>query len=363
MELKQRILVVDDNLPQRIIHESYLKELGYEVELAEDGFAAIASLKLGIDLIILDLKMPGMDGYEVTKKIRQDPEYFNIPIIVVSSLSSDVEYLRALEAGANEFILKPFNKAELKIRLQSLLRMKEAQDALKDNQKELESQVDKRTKDLREALKKMSEAQRLQYQAHIDTIERLSLAAEYKDEVTAFHIKRISHYSNLLANKLKLTPKDSEILYYASPMHDVGKLGIPDAILLKPGSLNSKEWDIMKQHSSIGAKILDGSSSNLLEIGKVIAISHHEKWGGSGYPKELKGKNISIEGRIVAVADAFDAMTSKRPYKDPFSAEKSFKIIEEAIGKHFDPEIAGAFLEEKNEVLKIAEKYRDDRSH
>ncbi len=210
MEVKQRILVVDDNLPQRIIHESYLKELGYEVELAEDGFAAMASLKLGIDLIILDLKMPGMDGYEVTKKIRQDPEYFNIPIIVVSSLSSDVEYLRALEAGA---------------------------------------------------------------------------------------------------------------------------------------------------------KILDGSSSNLLEMGKVIAISHHEKWDGSGYPKGLKGKNISIGGKIVAVADAFDAMTSKRPYKDPFSAEKSFKIIEEAIGKHFDPEIAGEFLEEKNEVLKIAEKYRDDRSH
>jgi putative two-component system response regulator len=187
----------------------------------------------------------------------------------------------------------------------------------------------------------------------LETIERLAIAAEYKDEDTGLHVRRMSRYCHLLAIKCGLTPHDCEIIRNASPMHDVGKMGIPDAILLKPDKLDPVEWEIMKRHTVLGGKILDGSSSELLQVGDTIALSHHEKWDGSGYPKGLSGESIPLMGRIVAISDVFDALTSKRPYKDAFPNEKALQIMKEGKGKHFDPALLDVFLENLGEIENI----------
>lgn len=190
-------------------------------------------------------------------------------------------------------------------------------------------------------------------EAHLDTLHRLALAAEYKDKETVLHILRMSRYCAILARGLHLPPSDVEIILHASPVHDVGKIGIPDAILLKPGKLDREEWILMKQHATIGAHILSGSRSRLVQVGQIIAKSHHEKWDGSGYPEGLAKENIPLWGRICAVADVFDALTSKRPYKEAFSNEKAFKILKEERGKHFDPRIIDVFFEQLDDVLAI----------
>lgn len=349
--MSQRILVVDDEAINRELLEAMLAGFGYESETAVDGFEALAKLNLDIDLVLCDLMMPGMDGFEVVKKIREDPEHSDLPICMVTSLSGKEQRLRAVEAGANDFIAKPVDRFEVGVRVRALLKIKEAQDALKRHRAELEETVDRRTTALREALQEMSEAHRETYAAHVETIKRLSIAAEYKDEDTADHIERMSGYAHIVARKLSLSPKQCELILSSSPMHDVGKLGIPDGILLKPGKLDSEEWDVMKTHTTIGARILEGSSSELLQAGEIIALTHHEKWDGSGYPTGLAGEEIPIEGRITAIADVFDALTSRRPYKEPFSIEKSLSIIEEGRGSHFDPAVVDAFAAEIDAVL------------
>ena len=185
------------------------------------------------------------------------------------------------------------------------------------------------------------------------------MAAEYKDEDTANHIKRMSHYSRILAGSLHLSPGEVEIIHLASPMHDVGKMGTPDNILFKPGKHTPEEWEIMKQHATFGGRILNGSSAKLLQAGEIIALSHHEKWDGSGYPKGISGEDIPLWGRITAVADVFDALTSKRPYKEAFSNEKSLQIMKEGRGKHFEPRLLDLFLENLDEVFDIQKKHKD----
>ncbi len=355
-----RILVVDDEAINRELLEAILTGLGYETEMAADGFEALAKLKLDIDLVLCDLMMPGMDGFEVVEKIREDPAHSDLPICMVTSLSGQEQRLRAVEAGANDFIAKPVDRFEVEVRVRALLRVKEAQDALKRYQEELEETVERRTVALREALQEMTEAQRDAHSAHVETIERLAIAAEYKDEDTANHIHRMSHYSHIVALELQLPPKACEVLLHASPMHDVGKLGIPDGILLKPGKLEADEWEVMKTHTTIGGRILSDSSSELLRIGEVIALTHHEKWDGSGYPRGLTGDEIPIEGRVTAIADVFDALTSRRPYKEPFSVETSLGIIEEGRGAHFQPEVVDAFMKRLDAILIKKEEYSDE---
>jgi putative two-component system response regulator len=354
-----RILVVDDEELNRELLEAMLTSIGYEVDLAEDGFQAINMVGLGFDLVLLDIMMPGMDGFEVAQKIRESRVFGDTPICMVTSLTGKEERLRAVDVGANDFIAKPVDRLELKVRVDSLIKMKKTQDEIKRYQSELETLVDQRTVNLRQALKDAADGQRQTYQAQLETTERLAIAAEYKDEDTANHIKRMSRYSHLLAIKLGLTPHDYEIVLNASPMHDVGKMGIRDAILLKPGKLDPDEWEIMKRHAAIGGKILGGSSSELLQAGEIIALSHHEKWDGSGYPNGLSGEDIPLHGRIVAIADVFDALTSKRPYKDAFSNEKSIEIMREGKGKHFDPAILDVFLDNFSEIEKIQSKCLD----
>ena len=359
MSAQKRILVVDDEPGNRELLEAMLMGLGHESELAPDGFVALAALKRGFDLVLLDVMMPGMDGFEVARRIRSGADQPDIPICMVTSLTGKEERLRAVEVGANDFIAKPVDKTELKVRVASLLRVKEAQDTSKRYAADLEATVASRTAALRQALQDMSEAQRKTYEAQLETIERLVLAAEYKDEDTASHIKRMSRYSELLARKLTLPLKECEIVLHASPMHDVGKIGTPDGILLKPANLTPEEWVTMKQHTTMGGRILGGSSSELLMAGEVIALSHHEKWDGSGYPKGLMGESIPIYGRICAVADVFDALTSKRPYKEPFPKEKALGIMREGRATHFDARILDLFLDNMKEVEAIQSQYRD----
>ncbi len=207
----------------------------------------------------------------------------------------------------------------------------------------MEAEVVKRTEALKQSLEKMKAAS-------LDTIFRLARAAEYKDEDTGEHIQRMSHYSTAIARKMGLSEEFLEHILFAAPMHDVGKIGIPDAVLKKPGKLDAAEWEIMRQHTVMGARILSGSSAEFMKLAEVIALAHHEKWDGKGYPQGIKGADIPLGGRIVALADVFDALTSKRPYKEPMPLEKAFAIITEGRGSHFDPEAVDAFFAIKDEI-------------
>ena len=348
----QRILVVDDEEPNRDLLKQMIGVFGHEAELAKDGFEALAKLHMNIDLVLLDVVMPGMDGFEVARRIRSTSQAWDVPIIMVTARSGKEDRLRAVEAGANDFIAKPFDMTELKVRTASLLKMKEHQDAIKRYQLELEDTVQRRTADLRRALEEMSAAQKRTHEAYLDTIYRLALVAEYKDQYTGCHIARMSHICAILAGGLKLPPEEVEIIRAASPMHDVGKIGIPDAILLKPGKLTPEEWEVMKQHASIGARILSGSNSEVLHAGEIIALSHHEKWDGSGYPHGWVGEEIPLWGRICAVADVYDAITSERPYKKALSHERALQIMVEERGRHFDPKLLDLFLDNLEEIIK-----------
>jgi putative two-component system response regulator len=355
----KRILIVDDEEPNRELLVAMVESLGYEADVARDGVEALAKLHLDVDLILLDVMMAGMDGFQVAQRIRRDPQGGDVPIIMVTGLTSREDRLLAVEAGANDFISKPFERIELRVRMASLLRMKEAQDALRLQQRELELLVERRTASLRDALQAMVEAQRQAHQAQLDTVERLAIAAEFKDKTTAYHIHRMSQYAAIIARGLRLPPGEVEDLLHASRMHDVGKLGIPDDILRKPASLDMPERDLMRQHTTIGGRILGNTSSKLLQEGHIIAMSHHEWWDGSGYPNGLSGEAIPLSGRICAVADVFDAVTSVRPYKPAYSNEQAYEILRNERGTHFDPHIVDVFFEHLNEVVEVQARYRD----
>ena len=342
-----RILVVDDEEFNLEIINDRLVEQGYEVVLARNGEEALQKVhEFSVDLILLDIMMPKLDGYEVTRRLKKGNETKIIPIVMVTALKDVSNRVKALEAGADDFLVKPVEATELKARVKSLLKIKAYNDHMRNYQKELEGEVAQRTSQLREALSKIKSAS-------LETVHRLSRAAEYKDEDTAAHLQRMSHYSVVIAKKMGMATDFVEGIRYASPMHDAGKIGIPDKILLKPGKLDQEEWEIMKEHAVIGAKILEGSNTQFIQMGELIALNHHERWDGSGYPNGLKGRHIPLAGRITAVADVFDALTSKRPYKKPFPLEKSMQIIKKCKGKHFDPEVVDSFFAASDEIVTI----------
>ncbi len=356
MTQRKRILVVDDESCNRLLLQSALKTLGYEPEHAQDGFEALAKLSLDIDVVLLDVMMPGMDGFEVARRIKKDIHWGDTPIIMVTSLTSREDRLRAVEAGAGDYISKPVDLVELRVRLASILRMKEAQDALKHHKAELEATVRRRTAALRKSLEDIGKAQRRTHQAHMDTIRRLVLASEFKDDDTGAHVQRVSSFSALIAEALKLPPGEVEIIREAAPMHDVGKIGIPDAVLQKPGQLTAEEMTMMHGHCEIGAQILGGSRSQILQAGEIIALSHHERWDGAGYPYGQAGEDIPLFGRICALADVFDALTNKRSYKEPYPLEKAVGILKEDRGRHFDPTLVDIFMENLGQVVEIQDR-------
>lgn len=351
--MNPKILVVDDEDRNRRLMEALLVPLGYEVILAVDGEEALRKVQeTPLDVILLDVMMPGISGFDVARKLKENEETKIIPIVMVTALQDVESRIKAIEAGADDFLSKPVDRTELQARVKSLLQVKAYNDHMRDYQKELEAEVAKRTEELRKAFETIKTAS-------LDTIYRLSRAAEYKDEDTGAHIKRMSNYSAAVARQMGLGKDDVETILYAAPMHDAGKIGIPDRILLKPGKLDPEEWEIMKQHTTIGGNILGGSDSGFIKLAEVIALTHHEKWDGSGYPHGLRGPAIPLAGRIAAIADVFDALTSKRPYKEAFSLEKSFAIIREGRGSHFDPEVVAAFFAVEKEILSIRETFKD----
>jgi len=355
----EKILIVDDELINRKVLEGLLKSYGLDCISADSGPAALALLDESIDLVLLDIMMPGMDGFLVVKAIREMPRFADLPVVMVTALSAKEDRLRAVEVGANDFVAKPIDSTELSVRMTSLLRMKIYHDEVKGYQAHLEQMVSVKTKALREALVDLEHARQATVRAHMETIHKLSAAAEYKDEDTARHIMRMSRYCAAIAEHMGLDAETVDLVLNSSPMHDIGKMGIPDAILLKPGKLDEQEWEIMRRHTLIGATILRESSSKYLETGAVIALTHHEKWDGSGYPRALAGEDIPLFGRICAVADVFDALTTKRPYKEAFSNARAVEIMTQGRGAHFDPHLIDVFLANLPVIEAIQREYLD----
>jgi putative two-component system response regulator len=350
---RHRILAVDDEERNLLVIKAMLAPLGHEIVLARDGYEGLAIASQDhIDLILLDVTMPGIDGFKVASQLKHNEATKMIPIVMVTALG-DVEHrVKALEAGADDFLCKPVDSTELQVRVRTLLQVKAYHDHMRNYQQELETEVTKRTAELAAAFRKLRTSA-------MDTVNRLSAAAEYRDEDTGSHIVRIGLSAAAIARTLGLDADTVDRMLYSAPMHDIGKIGIPDHILLKPGKLDPDEWTIMKQHTLIGAKILAGSDHGFIQTGEQIARTHHEKWDGSGYPEGLSGPDIPIEGRITAIADVFDALTTERPYKEAFSLEKSLGIVVDGRGTHFDPEVVDAFLESKDEILAIKAQHQE----
>ncbi len=355
MNKEAKILIVDDEAYVRSMMQAVLADEGYSLDFAEDGAQALEKIcENPPDVILLDITMPGKDGIEVVQELKENEKTRLIPVVMVTALKGLDELVRALDAGADDFLNKPVNITELKTRVRSLVKVKTYNDHLINYQKELEREVQKQTADLRKAADKIKKAS-------LDTIYRLSRAAEYKDEETGNHIMRVSRYSAAIARQLGMGNGEVENILYATPMHDVGKIGIPDHILLKPGKLNSDEFSVIKTHTTIGKGILEGSDSTLMQTAEIVAFTHHEKWDGTGYPQGLKGKKIPRASRIMSVADVFDALTSKRPYKVAFPVDRSLDIMKQNRATHFDPEILDAFFSIKEQILRIKEEFRDSQ--
>jgi putative two-component system response regulator len=351
---RSKILVVDDDDRLRDILEARLSALGHEVITARDGEEALASAhRENPDLILMDVMMPRLDGYEAARRLKNGPLTEHIPIVMVTALNEVNDRVRALEAGADDFLTKPVDASELKARVKSLLQVKAYHDYRRRYQQELESEVSRKTQELRDALARLQSAS-------LDTIYRLARAAEFKDHTTYAHLQRVSQYAAATARAAGQPPEWIELLLYAAPMHDIGKIGIADHILCKPEKLTADEWAAMEKHAEIGAEILSGADSELLKLAEVIARAHHEKWGGGGYPKGLRGEEIPLAARIVAIADVYDALCSPRSYKEAMTEEQVLKIIREGRGRHFDPALVDAFLSVLDQILIIRSKFSDE---
>jgi putative two-component system response regulator len=341
------LLVDDDDVVQSVFGE-FLKSQGHDFLSAGDGENGLRMARRFLpDLIFLDISMPVMDGLEACRRLKSDPATKRIPVVMFTSLTDRESRLMALKAGADDFLSKPIDGTELIVRVANLLKVKRYQDFLEEHSRILEATVADRTRQLREAL--------------LETVQRLTLAAEFRDEDTYVHVKRISYFTEVLVKAFGISAEEADIMFYASPMHDIGKVGIPDAILLKPAALDDDERELIKTHTTIGAKILSGSDSPYLKSAEKFALYHHERWDGSGYPNGLKGDRIPIEGRILNIIDQYDALRSRRPYKPPYDHATAVRIIELGDGRtmpgHFDPRVLGMFMANEDTIHRIYEEH------
>lgn len=350
-----RLLAVDDVPLNLTMIEMMLNRTGtIETVTAPNGREALDLLAgpSRFDVILLDLEMPVLDGFATLQRLKEDERLRKIPVIVVTANKEEV--VRTLELGANDFLAKPFNPEELKLRVMNQVSIKRYHDLMENMTHVLEDEVARKTEELQRSL---AFAKETEYEISL----RLGKASEFRDVETGMHIVRMSQISRVLAELAGLPAVECDLVRYAAPLHDVGKIGIPDRILLKPGKLTPEEFDIMKMHSTIGAKMLDGAERYpVIAAGRVIALEHHERWGGGGYPQGLRGEEIHIHGRIVAIADNFDALMSSRPYKAAFPLEKTLAIMDEGEGSFFDPTLYRLFRDNLDHFVRIREQFQDD---
>jgi putative two-component system response regulator len=321
------ILAVDDEASNLQLLRQILQD-HYRLLFAKDGARALELARQeNPDLVLLDVMMPGMSGYEVCASLKANPEPAAIPVIFVTALTDTADELEGFEAGAVDYITKPVSPPIVRARVRthlSLVRMEELRAT------------------------------------RLEIVQRLGLAAEYKDNETGLHVIRMSHFSRILGIAAGLNEVEADDLLHAAPMHDVGKIGIPDRILQKPGPLDPDEWKVMQSHVTIGAEIIGEHESGMLALASQIALTHHEKYDGSGYPNGLRGEEIPLAGRIVAIADVFDALTSKRPYKKAWTEPEALDFLREQKGRHFDPALVGLFIEQMPAVRAVQQRWAED---
>jgi putative two-component system response regulator len=332
----ETLLVVDGDEAQRTQLSAMVLSQGYRCLGSDNGIHAMETIESHeIDLILLAIKLSGRSGIQLLQEIRAKNS--ETPVIMVVDIRDTDAAVQCVRLGAYDFVTLPINPVLLEMRTRRALEQRRLEFQTQEYRQTLESRVAERTRDLSQNLARIKSAS-------IETIIRLSRSAEYKDEDTGSHIERVSRYTAFVAERMGLSDAFVESILYASSMHDIGKIGIPDRILLKAGKLTDEEWDVMKQHTIIGARILDGAEADVVKLGSVIALSHHEKWNGTGYPLGLKGQDIPLSGRITSIADVFDSLTSKRVYReDDFSPVETFRIIEQSVGIQFDPAVFAAF--------------------
>jgi putative two-component system response regulator len=328
-----RILIADDQEANVRLLEGILRRVGYtSVRSTTDSRKVLAlCAEFQPDLILLDLVMPHIDGFHIMEQLQaRVPVGTYLPVLVLTADITQEARQRALSIGARDFVTKPFDHTEVILRIKNLLETRFLHRQLRDQNETLAEKVLERTVELEEA--------------RLEVLKRLAIAAEYRDDDTGRHTQRVGHLSALLARALKLPEEMVVLVHEAAPLHDVGKIGIPDSILLKPGKLSADEFEVMKTHTVIGAKILSGGHSNSIRMAAQIALTHHERWDGSGYPHGLAGEAVPVEGRIVAVVDVFDALTNVRPYKSAWNVDRALAEIRRQKGTQFDPCVVEAFL-------------------
>ena len=345
--LNAKILIIDEEEA----HVSHLMEILQRASYRNITFTynpvrAIELYKeISPDLVFLDVDMPHLDGFEIMRLLQEVEGDNYLPVVVISDSDDQSIRHRAMESGAKDCLNKPYDRIEVLVRIHNLIEVRMLHMEVRNQNRLLEDKVKTRTQEL--------------YDTQLDVIQRLARAVEYRDSETGMHIIRMSHYSACLAAEFGMTMAECELILTASPLHDIGKIGIPDSILRKPGKLTPQEWEVMKTHTTIGGELLSGSNSKFLKMAKEIALTHHERWDGSGYPQGLAGKEIPVVGQICGISDVFDALTSKRPYKEAWKIDKTYTAIEEGSGKQFNPELVECFNSIKDKLEHIRQKYHD----
>jgi len=348
------ILIVDDKADNVRLLEMMLSFSGYSnVQSTTDSRKVLGlAQKTEFDLILLDIRMPHLDGFDVMAQLADLNDGGYIPVLVLTAQNDMDTRLKALQLGARDFVTKPFDKGEVLNRISNMLEVRLLYNERKHQNEILEEMVRNRTLELERRNMELD-------RTRLEVVRRLGRAGEYRDNETGMHVVRMSKSSQVLAQAAGLSEEQCELILNASPMHDVGKIGIPDGILLKPGRFEPDEWKIMKTHVQIGADIIGNDASPLMKMARIIALNHHEKWDGTGYPNAIKGEDIPIEGRICAICDVFDALTSERPYKKAWTVDDAVELINKESGVQFDPKLVVLFNECLPEIIDIREQYAD----
>ncbi len=352
------LLIIDDEEPIRKLLAALLERHGYRCVTACDAREARQRMaEQEFALALCDVNMPGESGMDLVRHILAEGS--STACIMVTGLDSPLLANAALEMGAFGYIIKPFETHEVVISVTNALRRRRLELENRVHTASLEQMVRTRTIALQQALEWLERSEKELRLSREETIQRLAIAAEFRDRSTAKHIQRMSHYCELLAQKVGLTQEQCELIRTASPMHDIGKIGTPDHVLLKPGKFTPEEFNVIAQHAEIGYRILSGSDAELLKVAAVIAWTHHERFDGTGYPRGLKGEQIPLEGRIAAIADSFDALTTQRVYKPAFSLDHAIDLMRKHRGQHFDPALLDVFFNSMDDILRIQKDYPD----